>query len=102
LQDAANERGTIVDGHEGAHVGDDGTGGDAAGAGATLAELSEKLARLRQHLEHLASDLNGPSSGADGRLRCHECGRVGSKSDAGWTLRLCADDELHHFCPEHP
>jgi hypothetical protein len=88
---------------------------------ATLTELAQKLSELRAHLERVAATLDarpedsrvsrqqpgattvghrlGDGLSADGRLLCHECGRVGSKEDARWTLRLCADDELHAFCP---
>jgi hypothetical protein len=77
--------------------------------GPTLDELAEKLATLREHLDQVVAGLkparNGSvvvrvhSAGADGSLSCYECGRTGSKDEAGWTLRLCADDELHAFCP---
>ncbi len=90
--------------------------------GATLAELSEKLTTLREHLDQLLADLGSPhranglgrtdlrpatlgralgnTPGAGEELRCHRCGRAGSKGAVGWTLRLCADDELHAFCAD--
>lgn len=77
--------------------------------GPTLAELGEKLSKLRAHLDQVVAVLNAPpdhgavrtqSVGPHRRLRCHDCGRVGSKDEAGWTLRLCGDDELHAFCPD--
>jgi hypothetical protein len=68
----------------------------ALSSGATLGELAEKLASLREHLDQVLSSLN--SGGADRRLRCRECGRVGSKDEMGWTLRLYGDDELHACC----
>ena len=82
--------------------------GNPASAGPTLEELAEKLSKLRKHLDQVVVALNAPrdggvarrhSDGADGGLCCYECGRMGSKDEAGWTLRLCADDELHAFCP---
>jgi hypothetical protein len=90
------------------------SGGDSApveyGASgeATLDELAEKLSELRQHLEQVVTGLTGATSGgragnsgAEGSsLRCHTCGRTRSTDQAGWTLRLCGDDELHPFCPD--
>jgi hypothetical protein len=89
---------------------------------ATLTDLAEKLSELRVHLEDVVADLNGrrgeispihdergtttAESGTDnrasenGRLRCYGCGRMEAKGAAGWTLRLCPDDELHTFCPD--
>ena len=64
---------------------------------AALGELAEKLSKLRAHLDQVLVALHGP---ADRRIGCHQCGQLGSSGDAGWTLRLCADDELHAFCPE--
>jgi hypothetical protein len=93
-------------------------GGGSAATGPTFAELSEKLSKLREHLDQVVDVLNAPlgdgvvgeqpdgvalrgfrnSAGTDRRLHCHECGRIGSKDEATWTLRLCGDDELHAFC----
>lgn len=90
-------------------------------AEATLPELAEKLSELREHLDQIVARLNDLHNGdratreaahvatpgrrfanasteADG-LRCHECGQLSSTDQAGWTLRLCGDDELHPFCP---
>jgi hypothetical protein len=73
-------------------------GGGGASTEVTLAELAGKLAKLREHLHQVLVDLDAP---ARGRLRCHECGLTGSSEDAaGWTMRLCGDDELHAFCPD--
>ena len=80
----------------------------AAATEATLDELAEKLSELRQHLEQVLTVLNGATSEghADNagfeasRLRCHACGRTESTERAGWTLRLCGDDELHPYCPD--
>ena len=69
-----------------------------ASAEPTLDELAQRLSELRQHLEGVLAGLNlraGESS-----LRCHACSRTGSTQQAGWTLRLCGDDELHPFCPD--
>jgi hypothetical protein len=88
----------------------------------TLSDLARKLSELRAHLAHVTADLRsqredrrlvhdelgttaarpgfGSSMGAGRRLSCHECGRVGARDSTGWTLRLCADDELHTFCPD--
>lgn len=71
---------------------------------ATLIELSEKLSELRQHLEQVRLDLvqarAGDSRFRKGSVRCHTCGRKNSSDEAGWSLRLCSDDELHLFCPD--
>ena len=98
---------------------DDASGGDTATSEATLTELAGKLLKLREHLDQVVAELNvrredgvahedlpdltlgrgsGGSTSSDGRLLCHECGRMGSNDAAGWTLRLCGDDELHVFC----
>jgi hypothetical protein len=69
------------------------------GAGEALTEVAEKLSKLREHLDRVVAELNADTS-RNGQLRCHECGRMGSKDAAGWTLRLCGDDELHPFCPD--
>lgn len=88
----------------------------------TLTDLAQKLSELRAHLAHVTADLRsrredcapvhdelGTTAGGPGlgsptsterRLSCHECGRVGPGDSTGWTLRLCADDELHTFCPD--
>jgi hypothetical protein len=87
----------------------------------TLSELAEKLSELREQLDQVLVCLNdlreddraireaahlatprrrfGQASTEAGSLRCHECGRRSSTDQAGWTLRLCGDDELHPFCP---
>ena len=86
--------------------------------GATLGELAEKLSELREHLDQILAGLSDSreddggirdatpaasrrrfgQASAEG-LRCHECGRRSSTDQAGWTLRLCGDDQLHPFCP---
>ena len=74
----------------------------------TLDELAQKLSDLREHLRQVLSGLNGGpagrrigDAGADnGSLRCRACNRDGSTQEVGWTLHLCADDELHPFCPD--
>lgn len=74
----------------------------------TLNELAERLVELRQDLEQVRTGLSraaagrraGNSSVEDSSLRCHTCGRARSTDEAGWTLRLCGDDELHPFCPD--
>jgi hypothetical protein len=71
----------------------------AAPTEATLNELAEKLSALREHLEQVVAALHDPP-GADRGLRCHGCGRTSPGGRAGWTLRLCGDDELHPFCPD--
>ena len=79
-----------------------------ASAEPTLDELAQKLWDLRQHLEHVLIPLNRTGSDRltedsradESRLRCYACNRTGSTRHAGWTLRLCGDDELHPFCPE--
>ena len=90
-------------------------------AGASLPELAEKLSDLRKDLDEVIArvkDLHredrmsreeahaptpdrlfGMPNTDRGCLRCHECGRLSSTDRAGWTLRLCGDDELHPFCP---
>ena len=88
-------------------------GGDArvdsvASSEPTLDELAQKLSELRQHLEQVLRGLNrgapgariGDSLAAESSLQCHACSRTGSSREAGWTLRLCGDDELHPFCPD--
>ncbi len=70
--------------------------GGPVAPGPTLSELAEKVSTLRAHLDQVLASLKSP---ADGRLRCYECGQMASSGEAGWTLRLCADDELHAFCP---
>jgi hypothetical protein len=75
---------------------------------ATLNELAERLVELRQHLEQVRVGLSratsegraGNSTDQQSALRCHTCGRARSTHQMGWTLRLCADDELHPFCPD--
>jgi hypothetical protein len=97
--EAADSEGSVLDGPE----------PKSAANGATLDDLAEKLATLREHLAQVVAELNAPrecNSGlrraarGNGQLRCHECGRTGSKDALGWTLRLCGDDVLHAFCPE--
>jgi hypothetical protein len=99
-------------------------GNGAVPSAAALAEVAEKLSKLREHLDQVVATLNAVADertrergeGAVGgrfrrsrdaarSLRCHECGRIGLKDDKGWTLRLCRDDELHAFCSDcdrHP
>jgi hypothetical protein len=72
-------------------------GGGPVGSAATLSELAEKLSTLRAHLDQVVTSLKAP---AEGRLLCHECGQMASSADPGWSLRLCADDALHAFCPD--
>lgn len=72
----------------------------------TLDELGEKLRELRRHLDQVLRSLDRASSNpplgdprsAESSLRCYSCNRTGSAGQAGWTLRLCGDDELHPFC----
>lgn len=73
----------------------------------TLDELAQKLLDLREHLRQIVAGLGrAPAGGraddgaAESGLRCHACNRNGSTDQAGWTLRLCADDELHPLCPD--
>ena len=66
----------------------------------TLNDLAQKLVELRQHLEQVRTGLSRATSGGRAYLRCHTCGRERSTDEAGWTLRLCGDDELHPFCPD--
>jgi hypothetical protein len=78
-----------------------GSGGDGGSTEPSLDELARKLSELRLHLEQVLTGSRADGSGTEERnLRCHACGRVGSAEEAGWTLRLCADDELHAFCPD--
>jgi hypothetical protein len=94
----------------------------AAPTGPTLDELAERLSELREHLDQVVASLNelredesgigedvrtaisaygsGDPGSEQGGLRCHECGRSDATEEAGWTLRLCGDDELHPFCPD--
>ena len=74
----------------------------------SLNELAQRLVELRQHLEQVRTGLSRATSGGragnsgveENSLRCHMCGRARSTDQAGWTLRLCGDDELHPFCPD--
>src|SRR5690242_20721885 len=74
----------------------------------TLDELGQKLRELRHHLDEVLRSLDRATSTMPigdlrsdrSSLRCHACNRTGSTSQAGWTLRLCGDDELHPFCPD--
>jgi hypothetical protein len=66
----------------------------------TLYDLAQKLVELRQHLEQVRTDLSRATSGGHVGLRCHTCCRERSTDEAGWTLHLCGDDELHPFCPD--
>jgi hypothetical protein len=74
----------------------------------TLDELAQKLSDLREHLRQVLTGLDRGLAGgrahdagaAESGLRCHACNRNGSTDQAGWTLRLCADDELHPLCPD--
>ena len=101
-------------------AGDGRLGAGTVSGAATLSELAEKLLELREHLDQVVADLNAPpddsmrqrhggvalgggfrrSANADRRLHCRECGRIGSTDEAGWTLRLYGDDELHACCPD--
>jgi hypothetical protein len=86
---------------------------------ATFVEVAEKLSKLREHLDQVVAALNAPTEewtheqgdvalggrfrrarNPGNRLRCHECGRIGTKEEPGWTLRLCGDDELHACCSD--
>ena len=90
-------------------------------ADATLHELAGKLSEVREQLEQVVVDLaelGEVSRGSrisrrpagrtgtghrleGGSLQCQVCGRRRPMLEAtGWTLRLCADDELHPFCPD--
>ena len=64
-----------------------------------LDSLAQRLSELRQQLEQVRRDLSRGEIG-ERDLRCHTCGRQRATDQAGWTLRLCADDELHAFCPD--
>ena len=64
-----------------------------------LQDLSQRLWELRAQLQQVRTDLNSGELGKD-TLRCHTCGRQKASDQAGWTHRLCADDELHVFCPD--
>ena len=94
-------------------------GAGSAPTVATFGEVAEKLSKLREHLDQVVAALNAPTEewaheqgavalggrfrrgrNAGNRLRCHECGRIGSKEEPGWTLRLCGDDELHTCCSD--
>jgi hypothetical protein len=88
------------------------SGSASAGRGAspepTLDELAQKLSDLREHLREVLTGFNrgvsgeriGGAGAAQSSLRCHGCSRDGSTHEDGWTLHLCADDELHPFCPD--
>lgn len=62
-------------------------------------DLAQRLSELRLQLEQVREDLTRRDVGK-GSLRCYSCGRVQVSEQPGWTLRLCADDELHAFCPD--
>jgi hypothetical protein len=64
-----------------------------------LSDLAQRLSDLRQQLSQVRTDLNRGDHG-EHSLRCHTCRQSGATDQAGWTLRLCADDELHAFCPD--
>lgn len=87
-------------------------------AGGSLPELAEKLSELRKDLDEVIARVHredrmireeahaarpdrefGMRDNNRGGLRCHQCGQLGSTDQAGWTLRLCGDNELHPFCP---
>lgn len=68
----------------------------AVSAAAALNDLDEKLSKLKARLEQVLAALHTP---AERRLLCHDCGLMRLAGESGWTLRLCADDELHAFCP---
>ena len=106
--------------------GADRSDGEAAAIAATLTDLAQKLAELRELVRQAAVDLNArristrgartvalpttrsarlpqliaATTSTEGRVCCHECGRAGPGAVKGWTLRLCGDDELHTFCPD--
>lgn len=62
-------------------------------------DLSQRLLELRQHVDQIRTDLDRAGS-EESCLRCHACGLRSVTGQAGWTLRLCGDDELHAFCPD--
>lgn len=62
-----------------------------------LNDLAQRLSELRLHLEQVRTEL---TRGDKSSLRCRTCGRMQVSEQPGWTLRLCADDELHAFCPD--
>ena len=64
-----------------------------------LMDLAQRLQELRTELQQVRTDLSGGEFGKN-MLRCHTCGRQKAADQAGWTLRLWADDELHAFCPD--
>lgn len=64
-----------------------------------LNDLAQRLSELRLHLEQVRMELTRREVGK-GSLRCYACGRMQVSEQPGWTLRLCADDELHAFCPD--
>jgi hypothetical protein len=64
-----------------------------------LNDLAQRLSELRLHLEQVRTELTRRDVGK-GSLRCYSCGGMQMPEQPGWTLRLCADDELHAFCPE--
>lgn len=62
-----------------------------------LNDLAQRLSELRLHLEQVRMELTRREKGS---LRCYSCGWMQVSEQPGWTLRLCADDELHAFCPD--
>ena len=64
-----------------------------------LTDLARRLSELRLHLEQVRTELTRRDVGK-GSLHCYSCGRIQVSEQPGWTLRLCADDELHAFCPD--
>jgi hypothetical protein len=64
-----------------------------------LNDLAQRLSELRLQLEQVRTELTRRDVGK-GSLRCYLCGRMQVPEQLGWTLRLCADDELHAFCPD--
>ena len=64
-----------------------------------LKDLARRLRELKTELQQVRTALHRGEVGND-RLRCHTCGRPKTSHQAGWTLRLCADDELHAFCAD--
>ena len=63
-----------------------------------LIDLAQRLSELRLHLEQVRTELTRKDVGK-GSLHCYSCGWMRVSEQPGWTLRLCADDELHAFCP---
>jgi hypothetical protein len=69
--------------------------------------LPGQLPRLKARLGHLLNRDELPlndvyvrarATPEDGPVRCARCGNECSRGAGGWTLRLCADDQLHAVC----